>query len=106
MGNPGPQGGKGYQVRVASKSLFLKISSLLICSVCVCDALQGAKGALGDPGLPGPTGIRGEYGERVRLTPRVYVCVMSKQCQSSFMFFLQYDKKMSSTKMDCSKVKA
>lgn len=34
------------------------------------------------------------------------VCMMSKQCQSSFMFFPQYDKKMSSTKMDCSKVKA
>lgn len=43
--------------------------------VCVCDALQGVKGALGDPGLPGPTGIRGEFGERVRTT-----CVWSVSC--------------------------
>lgn len=42
-------------------------SSLLV-YVCLCDTLQGIKGALGDPGLPGPTGIRGEFGERVSLT--------------------------------------
>lgn len=84
------------------------MSSLLICSLCVCDALQGVKGALGDPGLPGPTGIRGEYGERVRLTPRVYVCVMSKLCQSSYIYtyVLRNDKKISSTKMDCFDIKA
>lgn len=35
VGNPGPQGVKGYQVSVTAKSLLFKMSSLLICSLCV-----------------------------------------------------------------------
>lgn len=74
VGNPGPQGVKGFQVSCMTSPviiiffiLFFKlaVSSLV---VCVCHVLQGVKGALGDPGLPGPTGIRGEFGERVSLT--------------------------------------
>lgn len=80
VGNPGPQGVKGFQVSCMTSPviiiffiLFFKlaVSSLV---VCVCHVLQGVKGALGDPGLPGPTGIRGEFGERVSLTC-VCVCV-------------------------------
>lgn len=75
VGNPGPQGVKGFQVScvtsqvlISSSSFFFLISSELTGCVCVGHILQGVKGALGDPGLPGPTGIRGEFGERVSLT--------------------------------------
>lgn len=67
MGNPGPQGIKGFQVNRTSSlvSVSLHPSGQLTS----CDALQGVKGGLGDPGLPGPTGIRGEFGDRVSLRP-------------------------------------
>lgn len=68
MGNPGPQGIKGFQVgrRSAVVSICLHFSRLL--TACLRVTLQGVKGGLGDPGLPGPTGIRGEFGDRVSLT--------------------------------------
>lgn len=74
VGNPGPQGAKGFQVSYLKSTLiiffffFNLAGSSLLVYVCLCDTLQGIKGALGDPGLPGPTGIRGEFGERVSLT--------------------------------------
>lgn len=70
MGNPGPQGIKGFQVGrlSATVSIFLHFSRLL--TACLCVTLQGVKGGLGDPGLPGPTGIRGDFGDRVSSMPR------------------------------------
>lgn len=79
MGNPGPQGVKGFQVS-CMESLIISLSCclkkiFLVNLDCACHVLQGVKGALGDPGLPGPTGIRGEFGERVSLTCDDMKCV-------------------------------